>query len=1168
MAGFGKGVVENPLVSKGLEMLTGDQQIDNRMAARLGRISGGSTAGKVGEVVGGVLPDLVGGIGAYALGRRATGAVVARFGAKGAQVAAAEGAGVAAEWLPAVGRIERTAMLLGGAGGIGGFEGARALAEGADAREAAKAAALGFALTAGFEGALVLAGRTVGASRAKVASANMEALKPELGKVTGKLHDLETKLAKGLKTHEQQLELAKGKTATFDLSNRDAKSLANMTPRELTREAFEAGTEFRHGTTPLQSRLIESKGFRGDVSPAARQYGYSEFGHGTVYAARRGDWWLKPDAAKVGRAVDYKAQVPFDFAKGTKIRSIRSAADLEDLATEAGFENWEQAWKKLVVDDFYDKPMIRRSEAARKRLARIADVLDIEESIDTPFTHHSAQVAVLNPKKMRTFKQAHADQAKASVSRGTTFNADDITRLRAKRSAQLGALVKQQEKAAHFKNVRAPKIEQEITRLKAEEAYLRSAVETPSHYFNTHRGGGVFNPEGLRLLTAQTMLRVFHTPEALAGKLGGVAAKMVFEPLAQADRMVNLKHVKVQNMIGDSVKRTIRNVGISKHAARKDPRAFLPVFNAYETGSIQGVRDYMKGLGRSQAQIDDQIELFRALKGEMETVAKSLHKMGTEPLMSADDLMKRGVAEYLPHDLADLPEEVIRKHLAASVGELKANRMIDEMTDVGFGKIGSFDFARVRNGSLQAKLDDASLGRVYESNPFVAVGNYLNRGHYRIEYGSRFGLRGDLIEPIAHAVDRDAGHGAGVLVRNILDQATNRPYYNQYMRRLSEVAINSQIATKLGLAVFPNMGQSANTIAFAGFRNSLRGLMSMTAKENRNHVKEAVGFYQGLQSALGSMSAGRLPTAASGARATALDKSADALGDLATGVLRLSGFTSIEAMNRYIGGAAGRMVLRKDIFALANGKLRGVSKDAAVRRLRSMDMTPDDITTLTRGIREGGDAFLSGPVWRELEDRAIYRAAQVTQFTPGVLRRPAFWTHPVGRVIFQFKTFALNQGRFMKDQVLAEAAAGNMKPLATILSIYPVAGEITGDMRALAKMKDRDKHGIARVVENYMLNGGIGIISDTYQSAQWGGFAESFMGPTVTTMSDIGENLLQGDVQGFLKDMARQPTVQFGGTVAFGSAALAYKAWQETKDYIDNDPKTPQELMQRLRENQ
>ena len=699
-----------------------------------------------------------------------------------------------------------------------------------------------------------------------------------------------------------------------------------------------------------------------------------------------------------------------------------------------------------------------------------------------------------------------------------------------------------------------PEMEKKAKLLANQRQVVENAL-SESHFMNSARGYSM-NPQGASLEMQKIGLKAFTTPESYGQKLGGVYNRLMHRPMQEADQAITVAREQHEFLVADWFNRTAKNVGVSQKAIRNDPRAFLGVQNAWESGGDDGVRAYMKGLGRTAEQAEDQVKVWAEWRQASRSIAKTLEDMGAQPLMTADDLARNKVAEHFPHALADKSEAEIRAALAKRYGEAEADRIVLDILEPGLAKYGSFDFNRVMRGSLKDKLDDPAIGVIYESNPFVSMLDYLNRGRHRIEYGQRFGLNGELKDAMLKAVEQDAGHGAKVLASNIVDQVLGRKYMNEYWREWSKIAVNYQIATKLGMAVFPNMGQGANTIAFGGMRNNLKGLSHVWKKTNRKEIEHTLGFFQGIQTHITQAGKKTFDAGASVGSGGRLSTASQTLDRLAYQVLTKSGFTRVEAWNQFMAGAAGRQVFMDDIFRIAEGRLRGVNFDVAMRRLNSMGVGPDEVHALTTGIKNGGRAWLESAegaaIYGPLEHRAIYRAAQITQFKPGSLRRPALWTHPVGKAIFQFKSFALNQGRFMKDQVLAEAAAGNMKPLAHVLSIYPVAAEfMVGPLKSIAKQKERDKVGWERVTEDFMMTGGIGIASDLYQSAQWGGLLDAMVGPSVGDATALMEQMARGDVQGMLRDFANQPTMKLGRFMTMAGAGAAYEAHQALAPKIE-----------------
>jgi len=256
---------------------------------------------------------------------------------------------------------------------------------------------------------------------------------------------------------------------------------------------------------------------------------------------------------------------------------------------------------------------------------------------------------------------------------------------------------------------------------------------------------------------------------------------------------------------------------------------------------------------------------------------------------------------------------------------------------------------------------------------------------------------------------------------------------------------------------------------------------------------------------------------------TKLGNVADRAG---SATLKYSGFDLVERWNRVWAGSTGLLMFR-DVMSKAIGDvskgayLRGKSLERARRQMEKMGINLDDVVKKARAghyLRKGGEQE-----WMELERTAVFGLAQYTQFIPSPLRRPVAWDHPYGRVIFQFKTFALGQGRFIRDQVFAEAARGNMTPMAYFLSIYPIAGELVGDAKAVLRGKDRPDNFVERMMSNYTMVGGMGIASDAFQALRFGRGLDWVMGPTVGDFATFGEAMATAPVDKTLKMVQRQP---------------------------------------------
>lgn len=710
-------------------------------------------------------------------------------------------------------------------------------------------------------------------------------------------------------------------------------------------------------------------------------------------------------------------------------------------------------------------------------------------------------------------------------------------------------LAKQQKREKALLNDSLPNHQQELIKKQREIETFEQWMQQDT-YLATR--GKPFNPTGWRLTAHQLGANVFTTAEGLRGKLGGLGNKLVLDPISEADRIASVALAKTNVLTTQWVGRSAKNLGISKKQLKKDDRAFLQIAHAWETEGDDGVRFAMANLGRSVKQAEDQVAIFGEIRLNMREIADGLEGLGAQAVMSAEQMGQLGVKEFLPHLLANLPEAEIRKRLAKRYGEPAAERMWLELNKTGLSKFGSFDWNRTRKGSLQDKIND-KFGDVYETNFFSNVHAYLSQGHRRFEYGRRFGLDGALRDDVVQAVRAQSGEGAGAISAAIIDTAMGQDYFSQHLRQLARIATSGQITSKLGLAVIPNMSQTANSAIFGNFRNLQKGARFAMSKENKEHVQAVLAIFDetstimgqaGQTAKVGATRAGQQPGA----------KVADTLEAMASGTLRYSGFTVTESTNKILGAGTGRAVFRDILFGMDAGRLRGTNWDAGLRQMDALGFSPGDTKRIIEKMRVEGPEWLDTGEFIALEARAMYKAAQVTQFLPGTLRRPQLWTHPLGRVASQFKSFALNHSRFMKDQVWAEAVAGNLRPMAYTASIYPIAGEIVGDLKSIARLKDRDKHGLGRVVDNMTMLGGMGLFGDVFTAASWGRVPEFFAGPTATDAAGYFSSLATGDVGGVAKRFWNQPTMQGVKFLTVASAATAKLTYDAVRNAIDPEP--------------
>jgi hypothetical protein len=129
----------------------------------------------------------------------------------------------------------------------------------------------------------------------------------------------------------------------------------------------------------------------------------------------------------------------------------------------------------------------------------------------------------------------------------------------------------------------------------------------------------------------------------------------------------------------------------------------------------------------------------------------------------------------------------------------------------------------------------------------------------------------------------------------------------------------------------------------------------------------------------------------------------------------------------------------------------------------------------------------------------------------------------MGRIVAMFKTFAYGSARLMTRDFLF-AFRRNPERLLRLLVAFPIVGEIVGDVRNLATGNIRDTEGLARLAENYMYVGTMGILYDFMRSVQFGeGSIQAFMtGPVGSDIAGIMAGTYQWLAEGKGRKLGKQ----------------------------------------------
>ena len=646
-------------------------------------------------------------------------------------------------------------------------------------------------------------------------------------------------------------------------------------------------------------------------------------------------------------------------------------------------------------------------------------------------------------------------------------------------------------------------------------------------------GVGLLSP--LRLF----FRKVLEAPEATARKLGLPsirAIQMVEDAEIDALAQTGVAQVLVTKFIKDMAKALrVKNPG----STAKADIMLDPVVHTFQSGGIDAV---------AQQFGDDVARLIQGADDGFRSVYAPIEKQGGAPFLARADMEKLGIpGGYWPGVIQDITEEqMVARLVQGKIAEaakrgvtmsreeamVGVQTAMDKTVRNGIRRFGSFDFLRLGKGTLRERIE---RGEPFEG-PATAMFRYLTEAARRTAHGARFGddTRAFRDAVVAASVKEGADIGS---VNTLMDGFFGRPYHTFARRRLAQTVTSTQIGTKMFWSSIPNFFQfGVNTPMMFGTRNTIRGLYQSMRGLTPKQVETAVAAQESIHDSW---------------RRVSLGAGKDNLMDrIAQATLKLNLFSTFEQWNRVNSGGTAVVTLYSDLGKAVAGRLRGVAADAARRRWGVMRLDFDKVVaeskrSPTRGLEE----IIDGIHGEGAMMRATFRGAREVQFIPIRTRSPLVVQNPVGRVMFQFKTFALNQGKLIRDQVMGEAARGNIKPLVHFLAVYPIAGELVAGSVAAGKGKDRPD-GIQRMLQDGAAVGGFGLVSSVASAARWGEVESAFMGPAISDGFEFFENMIQIDVEGFHRQLMQQPIASGLRTVM---AAIGVTAQQLGELFGDED---------------
>ncbi|MDA2937184.1 hypothetical protein MYX75_02845 [Acidobacteria bacterium AH-259-A15] len=440
---------------------------------------------------------------------------------------------------------------------------------------------------------------------------------------------------------------------------------------------------------------------------------------------------------------------------------------------------------------------------------------------------------------------------------------------------------------------------------------------------------------------------------------------------------------------------------------------------------------------------------------------------------------------FFPHNLNIKRVLKQRKMIQAHLVKTGSAGNLDEAAEVLNNYIARQGVRRFGNLEYARKVDLPE--GFYNTDLDSAIKTYLYRSSRRLEEIETFGQNDEAAWAL---ISRTGTEGGDVrLATEVFQRFRGISRDTRGAEHVSRLVRAAQVPL-LAFAQILNLSQSALTALRTTNRATAHALLRtmVNPKEARRWGVRSGAI---LDSTLGEIASDL------GAR-----------GGFVKGFLKWTGFQATERINRIISANAG------EIYARALGKkLLKKTKNQNVRKqLAELDIDPERV--IRKGYIDEDDLL-----------RAAQKVTNETQFRVRSTDLPLFWQTPFGRVITQYKTFALNQTKLMQRELVGQWVRNPRRAMdqwGKMLTTLPVASTLFVEGRQRIREKVAAEFGVkidyeqtdshktfkkvvravsrkagtrlepyqeeilASMIEDTFAVGAFGLVADAWQSAQWG----------------------------------------------------------------------------------
>lgn len=281
-----------------------------------------------------------------------------------------------------------------------------------------------------------------------------------------------------------------------------------------------------------------------------------------------------------------------------------------------------------------------------------------------------------------------------------------------------------------------------------------------------------------------------------------------------------------------------------------------------------------------------------------------------------------------------------------------------------------------------------------------ALGGYISGAYDRIANAEQFGPKGE----VARQLIANAG-GEGHDIAHLLDRyqiATGIKSYSPTTEKASSAIRGFNRFRSLGLSSLLNVTQSNNTAAVSGIWRTAGAAFKSFTPAQKQYVKDTGVI---IDSVLNNLREG------------------GGVGKSAIGKATAPLFGHVERFNRSVAAVAGKNYATKLVSKGDEKSLNILREKLGVQGDIGKKLTP------------------------EQEIQASRKMVELTQFKVDPQDLPGWTNSPGGKLVAQFRTFGYKQTGFIYNQVLKEAAKGNVLPLTRFLAVGIPLGVAAGQAR-------------------------------------------------------------------------------------------------------------------------